>query len=139
VLAGDAVIGSFTTGQKDDTKGPTLQGIKDASWIRDGKRTACDGSPWQSMTLVLDKAQDGLANIRSLWVEVWTAAGDEEINYSKPPALVMLPEPESRGELLLPAFKTRPKQKTLKIGVKVMDSAGNLSHAKDVVLKLEER
>ncbi len=139
VVLGDAVIGSFTTGTHDDTKGPTLAGIRDASWIRDGHRTNCDGAPWESMTLVLDKVKDGFAGSRSLWVAIWAPGGDDEIDYSKPPLAVILPEPESRGEILLPPFKLRPNEKKLRVGVKVMDSAGNLSHAKDVVLKLEQR
>lgn len=131
-----AVVGSFTTGAKELTGAPTWKGVAKASYFKDVPVCCvCNtADPYAEIELA-DKPDEKTGKLHR--VGIWLAGSDGKIDYKKPPVTYE----QFDGTLWLghpstcsPANFLFPKSKALKVGLKLVDLAGNASTASEFVL-----
>jgi hypothetical protein len=128
-----SVVGSFSTGAREEHPG---KGIAKANYYK-AVPVCCmcmTSDPYAQIELK-EKIDDKRAT--QYRVGIWIAGSDGKIDYKKPPVTY-----EQTGDTLWlghpstcsPANFLFPKSKTLKLGVKLVDLAGNASTASEFVL-----
>ena len=138
-LEGDVsgVIGNFTTGAKELTAAPVWKGIKTSQYLKDtAVCCVCNTSdPYAMIELAKPDGDDKAA--KQLRIGIWMAGSDGKIDYKKPPVTY---EPFDQAFSLghpstcSPANFLFPKTKALRLGLKLVDVAGNASTASELVL-----
>ncbi len=138
-LEGDVpgVVGSFATGAKELTAAPVWKGVKTAQYLKDtAVCCVCNTSdPYAMIELANPDGDEKSARQRR--IGIWMSGNDGKIDYKKPPVtyepfdqVFSLGHPSTCS----PANFLFPKTKTLTLGFKLVDLAGNTSTASEVVL-----
>ncbi len=137
-MEGDAptVAGSFITGTREMSGAPAWKGVAKASYFK-AVPVCCmcmTADPYAEIEFA-DKLDDKKA--KQYRVAIWMAGSDGKIDYKKSPVTY----DDAGGTLWLghpstcaPANFAFPKQKALRLGVKLVDLAGNASTASEFVL-----
>jgi hypothetical protein len=133
----DAPVGSFTTGMRElKVATPPFLGVAKANYYKDTPICCiCNtADPYADIEL-----SDTLGDKRAKEVRlaIWMSGADGKIDYKKPPVTyehgsqrVWLGRPSTCS----PANFTFPKTKKLKLGIKLVDLAGNASAPSEFVL-----
>jgi hypothetical protein len=129
-------VGSFATGKVELTGAPAFQGIAKASYYK-AVPVCCmcmTDDPYAVIELKDKVADHRMGQIR---FAVWMSDAAGKIDYKKPPTTIYRgsdslylghPSTCSSANFLF------PKQKALKLGIKIIDLAGNASQASEVTL-----
>jgi hypothetical protein len=131
-------IGTFTTGKRTLSAAPEFTGFSKTGYFKDTVRCCMcrTGEPYIQLTLK-DPPDD--AKSSQLRFAIWAAGADGKLDYSKPPLtyqaawnFVTLGHPSICGS----ANFSIPKQKSLRLGIKLVDLAGNASKPTEVTVDL---
>lgn len=131
-----AVVGTFTTGTRELAGAPAWKGLAKTGYFK-AVPVCCmcmTSDPYAEIELA-EKLDDNKATQYRL--AIWMAGSDGKIDYRKSPVTyesadntLWLGHPSTCS----PANFTFPKQKALKLGIKLVDLAGNASTASEFVL-----
>ncbi|MBI4508315.1 MAG: hypothetical protein HY698_01680 [Deltaproteobacteria bacterium] len=137
----ETAIGEFSTGGEPDTTPPSWEGLVKATFFQ-LPATCCNcstGSPYA--TLVTSKATDPESKSSALSYEIWASDENGQVDFSKPPLMILR---DWSGHISLghqsqctPAnFRFPEKRTSLKIGVRVVDLAGNQGKPSEIEIDL---
>jgi len=137
------VVATFVTSDITDLVPPNFRGIKSAHRVTSAVECESDGivvSVWAATDSVTPAAQ--------LRYGVWVPHGDAVIDYNAPPTVIVaaeelqtrIPDPGtvqlSLGAGALPDFVVPKNVRTLRLGIRALDLAGNASPASETVMAL---
>jgi len=136
IVQGAAVVGAFTTGTRQLSAVPVWGGIGKSGFYKDTAVCCiCNTSNPYARLALAEKLDDR----KPYRVAIWMAGSDGKIDYKKPPVTyeqtadtLWLGHPSTCS----PANFLFPKQQSLKLGVKLVDLAGNASTASEITLDL---
>jgi hypothetical protein len=128
------VVGEFTTGSHTLAKPPAWSGVKKSGFYK-GERMCCTCVSGDAY------AEIEVGDPGPAWAErrfaIWVAGKDGKVDYTKPPVTyqpgeptIILGHPSTCGA----EDFTFPKTKALRLGLKVIDLAGNVGPASELVL-----
>jgi hypothetical protein len=130
------VAGKFETGTRSLTGKPTFNGFSKTGYYK-AVPVCCmcmTDDPYAQLTMKDESPDDKSGDFR---VAVWTAGADGKIDYAKPPTTYTRAYSElwlGHPSICSPANFSFAKSKTLKLGIKLVDIAGNASAPTEVVL-----
>lgn len=137
------VVATFVTSDITDLVPPNFRGIKSAHRVTSALECETDGvvvSVWAATDSVTPAAQ--------LRYGVWVPQGDATIDYNAPPTLIVaaetlqgrIPDPStvqlSLGAGALPDLAVPKGARTLRLGIRALDLAGNASPASETMMAL---
>lgn len=137
------VVATFVTSDITDLVPPSFRGIKAAHRVTSALECESDGivvSVWAATDSVTPAAQ--------LRYGVWIPKGDAAIDYNAPPTVIVaaddvlarIPDPStvqlSLGAGALPDFVVPRGVRTLRLGIRALDLAGNASPASHTMMAL---
>jgi hypothetical protein len=139
--AKESSLGEFVTGTAEDTVAPTWKGIGRAELVHK-PAVCCDCSTGDPYVLVTVGEAGGEPAARALRWAVWLGDPAGKIDYGAPPAALVT---STSGYLWLghasicsPANLALPRARSMRLGIKAVDLAGNQSDASEVIVKGEE-